>query len=90
MTFFSKILKFSNSKRASNTYIAQLIPHVSFKNRSFCSTSRITEKQCKLRNVYNLKITMKRKARAKVRFSKTTTAGKRIQQLVLLLRSQYH
>ena len=38
----------------------------------------VLEKQCELRNVYNLKIAVKRKARAKVQFTKTTTAGERI------------
>ena len=50
-----QIKKLSNNTGASNAYIAQLIPYVSFKNQGFCSTSRV-EKQCELRNVYNLKI----------------------------------
>ena len=52
--------------------------HISVLKIKASARRHVLEKQCKLRNAYNLKIAVKRKALVKVRFTKTTTAGERV------------
>ena len=64
--------------RLSNKFALQIDESTDISGHANLLANVRMEKQCELRNVYNLKVAVNRKARAKVRITKTTIAGERI------------